>query len=104
MLRNLDEDDSSKRDPRFTARQELRIAKRYARLRYQEQIHQILLAEISECRKSIEARINAVEESRLAIEAFEKVLLQQDATPARSDADVEERAQVHKRRAKKGRR
>jgi hypothetical protein len=104
MLNNLSDDDTLKRNPRFTARQEFRIAKRYARLRYQEQIHQILLAEIREYRKSIEARINAAEESRLAIEAFEKVLLQQDATPARSEADVEERAQVHKRRAKKGRR
>ncbi len=104
MLRNLGDDDTSMRDPRLTARQELRIAKRYARLRYQEQIHQILLAEISECRKSIEARIHAAEESRLAIRTFEKVLLQQRTSPADTVADAAESKQVHQAREKKRRR
>ena len=82
MSRNPVDADFPAPNPRCNARQELRIAKLYARIRYREQLHQISLKELSERRKKIEERLAASEEDRLAQEAFEKVLLRQQASHA----------------------
>jgi len=82
MSRTPIDADFPTRNSRFNARQELRMANLFARIRYREQMHQISLKELSQRRKEIEERLAASEENRLAQKAFEKVLLRQPAVHA----------------------